>query len=331
MNAFLLVLALAASAFTACSSSDEQACTPGASVACIGPNQCQGFQVCEADGAGFGACDCGAGATSSSTSDSSTTGATSGGATSGAGGAGSTSSGATTTSGTGGSGGSGGDWSPSNLAGLSLWLHSGAGLVYDPQHPGIILKWNDQSPNAHQAVLGGNQPGEGATIDPQALNGLDGVKCPGYGMELRITDHPSLQFGTGGHMIAAVVRTSPQSFPSNYYIKDGVGTGIALHQPNQSTLSYTHGLENLSVNITTAAPAWYLATLRGPAMELEVGMGKSSGPVSTANVDNPGGWALVCDANSSANEIAELIVVKGDVSDTDYDKTRQYLKEKYGL
>lgn len=34
-------------------------CTPGVSVACIGPGACQGGQVCNLDGSGFGACDCG--------------------------------------------------------------------------------------------------------------------------------------------------------------------------------------------------------------------------------------------------------------------------------
>src|SRR5262245_61996227 len=34
-------------------------CTPGASVACVGTGGCAGGQVCNADGTGFGVCDCG--------------------------------------------------------------------------------------------------------------------------------------------------------------------------------------------------------------------------------------------------------------------------------
>lgn len=34
-------------------------CTPGLSVACVGPGACQGGQVCAADGSGYGPCDCG--------------------------------------------------------------------------------------------------------------------------------------------------------------------------------------------------------------------------------------------------------------------------------
>jgi hypothetical protein len=35
-------------------------CTPGASVACVGPAGCKGGQVCLPDGGKFGPCDCGA-------------------------------------------------------------------------------------------------------------------------------------------------------------------------------------------------------------------------------------------------------------------------------
>lgn len=58
-------------ALTACGGSDDEstlfggdagssgACTPGQSVACVGPGGCQGGQVCRADGEGFEACECG--------------------------------------------------------------------------------------------------------------------------------------------------------------------------------------------------------------------------------------------------------------------------------
>lgn len=43
----------------ACSSNPSSACTPGASVACVGAAGCAGGQVCRADGSGFEACLCG--------------------------------------------------------------------------------------------------------------------------------------------------------------------------------------------------------------------------------------------------------------------------------
>jgi len=55
---------------SACSSNPAKACTPGASVACVGPGGCSGAQVCTSDGMGFGVCDCGDVAVPDSASDS---------------------------------------------------------------------------------------------------------------------------------------------------------------------------------------------------------------------------------------------------------------------
>ncbi|MEZ4223826.1 MAG: hypothetical protein R3B13_22950 [Polyangiaceae bacterium] len=41
---------------------DDHACAPGDSKACVGPESCRGYQVCNADGTAFGACDCSSGA-----------------------------------------------------------------------------------------------------------------------------------------------------------------------------------------------------------------------------------------------------------------------------
>ena len=63
MSRSILVLVLAAVAgVAACSSSSGgsgTACTPGASVACVGVGGCSGGQTCASDGSGYGACACG--------------------------------------------------------------------------------------------------------------------------------------------------------------------------------------------------------------------------------------------------------------------------------
>lgn len=46
--------------------SGSSACVPGASVSCVGPGACQGGQVCNADGTGYGACECASGGGGSS-------------------------------------------------------------------------------------------------------------------------------------------------------------------------------------------------------------------------------------------------------------------------
>lgn len=57
-------LAIAVACTVTCGGSSSQpnrACTPGASVACVGTGGCAGGQVCDADGSGFGVCACAGG------------------------------------------------------------------------------------------------------------------------------------------------------------------------------------------------------------------------------------------------------------------------------
>jgi hypothetical protein len=57
-----IVLFFGAAGFLAACGDDDPptgVCTPGASAACVGAGGCAGGQVCNADGSGFGACDCG--------------------------------------------------------------------------------------------------------------------------------------------------------------------------------------------------------------------------------------------------------------------------------
>jgi hypothetical protein len=57
----VLFLSLGVSSAASCGSTTQsKGCTAGTSAACAGPGGCQGFQLCAADGASYGACNCGA-------------------------------------------------------------------------------------------------------------------------------------------------------------------------------------------------------------------------------------------------------------------------------
>jgi hypothetical protein len=86
--------------------------------------------------------------------------------------------------------------------------------VYDPQTPNAILRWDDQSGNGHQAMAT-TQVGWQPIIDPVAVNGHDGIRCLGNGPTYTITDDPSLQWGTGGFLIAGVIRPATTPSPSD--------------------------------------------------------------------------------------------------------------------
>lgn len=52
-------IALIAVISLGCEKEEDRACTPGQSVACVGVGGCSGAQVCNAEGSGFGTCECG--------------------------------------------------------------------------------------------------------------------------------------------------------------------------------------------------------------------------------------------------------------------------------
>ncbi len=305
------------------------ACTPGESVACTGPAACSGFQVCSSDGSAFSACDCSGGSTTSSTAS-----ATSGSSTGQGGGMASSS--ATGTSSSAGGGGTGGDapFSPENLPGLALWFHTDAGLIFDPQNPGNVLKWDDQSPNGHQAIANAS-PGWEPTIDPSAVNGYDAVRCFGNLANFSIAEDSSLLFGAGGFLLAGIIRPGPSpstGFNITRFFAKGDGTALEMTQHATDALRLAVGVDAVTTSFPLTFPATYRIVLaRANAMELHVDDAVSSGPTATANVDGAGWPVIFCGGGSTDIAIAEFIAVKGEVSDTVADQVRAYLADKYQL
>ncbi len=63
-GAVLLLATTVVASGLACGSSSSgaaHACTPGQSIACVGPGSCMGGQACKADGSGYEECSCGGG------------------------------------------------------------------------------------------------------------------------------------------------------------------------------------------------------------------------------------------------------------------------------
>jgi hypothetical protein len=103
-----LMIGIVGCGLAACSTSalDGGTCVPGQSITCVGPAGCAGGQICEADGKGYGVCQCAStsgttGSSSGTNGGSSTSGTTGGSSTSG------TTGGSSTSGTTGGSSSSG--------------------------------------------------------------------------------------------------------------------------------------------------------------------------------------------------------------------------------
>jgi len=317
-GAFLGAVVLAAGIVFACSSggtggaTGSSPCTAGAATACTGAGGCAGSQTCSPDGLSYGPCAC------VSTVPDATPG----------------SDGSTPESGTDASSDADADadvdagpWTPKQLGGLALWLDGNVGVVTDPVVSGKVNSWQDQSGNGNDAVST-NTPFP--TTEPALLNGHTVINCGGNDSSLNIADSPSMLWGTGDFMIALVAKVRNSGGSVSLWQKTG-DLVFAFDLTATNDFKLTLGLQSVSL----AAPAFAnfeSIVARGAATELRVGGSVSTGPVSVQNISNAGYPTMLCFVGGSATEeIAEVIAVKGKVSDGDLGKTQAYLETKFGL
>lgn len=102
----------------------DDACTPGRSIDCTGPNGCRGYQECNLDGSGYNACVCTVGTGGVSTGGVSTSGVSTGGVSTGGRSTGGRSTGGRSTAG---ASGSGGDSSEGHAGGVDAAAGEGPG------------------------------------------------------------------------------------------------------------------------------------------------------------------------------------------------------------
>ncbi len=313
-----MLAAMLGSSVSACSSVETAKCTPGQSVSCGDPHGCVGNQVCNADGASFAACVC------------DTQQTTSNGSSSGHGGAG---GGPIATSSSSSAGGSGGqaNFTPASLPGLVLWLDDDHGVIADTQHPGTLLRWLDQSGLGNDAEAMGLQDPYRFVIDPAVLHGHDAFVCPGNGTRIEVPDVPSLRFGTGQYGIAMVVRRS--SYQSgvfqSFYEKDSADGGVVIGYNSDFEL---HQGTSMALVADPKPSAFHIVIARGPALELNLDGSLGLGTTQTNNVDGVAWPVFLClKGLADGQEIAEVVAVKGPLSDADAAQLRSYLETKFSL
>jgi hypothetical protein len=332
----ITVIALAgAAAVAACGTNvSAQQCVPGQSVGCIGPAACSGFQVCRADGTGFEACICGMTVSSGMSTSSGSGGAaasstTSTGPTSAAS---STSSASSSSSGT---GGAGGNWTPKALPGLALWLDSDQGIVQQPNKPGYLLRWLDSSGNGNKAELYQATQNPLMALDPAVLNGHTAIRCVYNG--LNIGHGPSLEWGSGDFAIGIVAKGDfNQGATMRWWWKDAQqGAALGVEFDAAKNYVFTAGAKKipLAPQNDPSVTEFHIMIARGNTMGFRLddvsGAGSAAG-----NVDNTGADVGVCLAGTpGANEfeLAEVVAVKGALSDADASKLHSYWKTKFGL
>ncbi len=311
-------------------------CIPGDSKGCVGMNGCTGYQACKANGTGYEPCHCG---TSTATSGSGGSSSSSQ-ASAQSSGPGSTSSVTTTTTsasttGSTGAGGGGQNWTPKSLAGLSLWLDGDLGIIFNPQKPGIVSKWLDQSGNNNNGVAGGN-----TSINPAAINGHQTLTCPPLQTPLSLGHNASLEWSPNSFIIGVVFRADikpADNFPielmqrnpqdiinkKQFDVYVGVGYNLVI-QLDADKLA-------LPFQGQTWSSDFHVAVARGPKLKLAL---DGSVATSAATTDLAFGTQdlVLCGAYASNKvEYAEIVMAKGTITDTDETKLTAYFKTKYGL
>jgi hypothetical protein len=311
-----------------CASVDggERACVPGASIGCIGPSGCVSNQVCKSDGSGYSPCDC--------ANDGGSTLACVPGQSIACGGPGGCFSfqvckgdgsgyAPCECPDAGGASDAGVEWSPAQLPGLALWFDSD-GLVQDPTHPGFVQHWLDKSGNGNLGttnnLVGPGSVFTGDHIDAKVANGYDAMTCAGpYNVDdylFSVRASPTLDFGSGDFAIVAVVLLAS----GDLWNGDGVRLGFANGNTSLAVGAW-------SVAVPTALTGGFgIVVARGQSLSLQsVGATATGGTNTTPLVASP---TTICNAGQ---ELAELIVVKGGLSDADRDRVTRHLRTKFAL
>ena len=231
-----------------------------------------------------------------------------------------------------------GPFHPGKLPGLSLWLDDTVGVVMNPLAAGRVKRWLDQSGLGNNAeAAGGDGVISTPALDPAAVNGKDAILCDSQ-TYFTIPSVSSLQFGTGDWGIVMVAKVSVQA---------GAAGSAPLYQkvaPNGVALTVTgEGSLRLDAQgptgtgggsaLLAGAPssAFQLFAARGRALEVSTLLGTATGPTTTADVSGDNAPVTFCRAGTDPSSVAEVIVVKGKLSDVNLAKTKQYLKKKFGL
>ena len=239
-------------------------------------------------------------------------------------------------------------WTPKDLPGLAVWLDNTTGLMDDGS--GNITGWLDQSANQNKAAPAA--PCVAPTRAANSLNGHDTLAFPGTARTcLVIADSPSVQFGTGDFAIFMVARHAnvPSTNGANnlaylWSKQPANGIGGMTFYGNTST--------DANMNLSTAFVFTtgtttglndntfrrFGGTRRGVDLELWVdGAAEAKKAVTLADVSQVGrplalGAVLATPTDGSLiGDLAEVVAVKGNLTDAQIAKLDGYFKTKHGL
>ncbi len=333
-----LVLALVGCGSDSGGGSGPSTCVPGQSIACAGAGGCSGAQICKADGT-YDVCVCGAGDGGAGADTSIDAGDKDVGADTALVVDSAIESGSDATDA---ADGAIAPITPDKLTGLSLWLDGDKDVTANST--GEVTLWKDQSGQANDAksLFTTARP----TWNKSAIKGHDALRFHSACPYLTVLDDPTLQFGTGPFMIVAVSAWDSGYQGSVIFLKDLPDPGAVLGGLH---LNYT-GAVGIDAHVSALTPTadafdgfsntnFHAVIVRGPALQIRMDGVAVTGKTNTTDLSavgkdvHIGGPVASMTSGGSANcgqmDVAELVVVKGAVTDAQVDGLELYLKTRY--
>ncbi len=248
-------------------------------------------------------------------------------------------------------------WTPNSSAKTVLWLDAREGVTVTA---GMVSAWADRSSSANHAAP--SDTATAPTLDPVGIQGAPAIRFEAArGTYLSIGDAASLQWGTGGFVIAIVGQSSRATAGLGH--GGGVSTVFAKPQLQSAVEITVHwnyfttenadddttfnaqegegepGVVSTVDGYSDGTPRLYVArvdTSSGAAsIELRVNgvtVGASTGN-PLVDVSLPGSPVRIGSTygQSVQGAIAEVVALRGNVSDADIAKLEGYLMSKHGL
>ncbi len=223
-----------------------------------------------------------------------------------------------------------GPWTPRKIAGLVLWLDGSLGVIKDPQNADKVQKWQDRSGKGNDVFSEAADAGPtGPAYDPTVINGKGAVRCEND-TYLTLASKDDFRFGTGDYGVITVAKAAVNATTGPSFYEKGVAIGLSaakdfeLRTPN-GTGSGTASL----ANVPTDTFAIYIA--RGAQLEVQAGGKKAAGPKTTIDTNDTAPLRICRGTGTAFTSIAEIIVVKGALTDADIAEANTYLKAKYAI
>jgi hypothetical protein len=238
-------------------------------------------------------------------------------------------------------------FTPRSLDGLVIWLDGDVGV----QSTGAqVVSWMDRSGNGNDATSGTDRP----VVITGLVNGHAAVRFDGQMTFMQMPDVATTQWGTGDYavvVVAAVRNAASTDVVHGYAMLYGKSSqtypyaGAVLFMnwpiPSASTKAAaqadaTHNAVGTTSGLNSGMFHLFAMRHHGTMLEVRVdGQAEAQADVTGVTADAPGakptigGQAKI--VQMLDGDIAEVVAVKGAVSDSDMAALEAFLKKKYAL